>query len=156
MAGKWHNTVVQVLRELCDEWVKNGLYKKVYDGNSDPIPISYRKQTYYYQPDLYAVYSKNEKVDIFEVIDTETEGEAVMDIVYSALTPRINVLCVVCSDNSKLEAIRQHARIILNKIFDEEKKSYNHIFRSKYFVYVPRTAKSAQAIKRLLKTQLEF
>ncbi len=44
MAGKWHNTVVQVLRELCDEWVSKGLYKKVADGNSDPLPISYKKR----------------------------------------------------------------------------------------------------------------
>jgi uncharacterized protein YwgA len=156
MAGKWHNTVVQVLRELCDEWVSEGIYKKVADGNSDPIPISYKKQTYYYQPDLYGIYSKNDKVDIFEVIDAETEGEAVMDMVYSALTPRVNFLCMICSDQSKLEAIKQHARIILNKIFDEEKKSYSRIFRSKYFVYVPRNARSSKAIKRLLRTRLEF
>ena len=115
-----------------------------------------QKQTYYYQPDLYAVYSKNEKVDVFEVIDTETEGEAVMDIVYSALTPRINVMCVVCSDNSKLEAIKLHARIILNKMFDEEKKAYAHMFNSKYFVYISRTSRSLRVIKKELKKQMDF
>jgi hypothetical protein len=140
--------------------VKTGLYKKVCDGNSEPIPVSYKKQVYFYQPDLYAVYQRDEKIDVFEVIDAESEGEAVMDIVYSALTPHINVMCVVCSDDSKLEAIKTHARIILNKIFDDNKKPYIHIFRPKYFVHVSRdsrfTKKTIVAIKRQLKTEMEF
>jgi hypothetical protein len=152
--------MVQILDELCEENVRAGLYKKVYDGNSEPIAVSCKKQTYYYQPDLYAVYQKNEKIDVFEVIDTESEGEAVMDIVYSALTPHINVLCIVCSDDSKLEAIKTHAKIILNKIFDDGKKSYAHIFRPKYFVHLPRdsrfTKKTIVAIKRRLKTEMDF
>lgn len=156
MAGRWHNTVVQVLRELCEENVKTGLYSKFCDGNSDPIPVSYKKHTYYYQPDLYAIYQKNEKVDVFEVIDTESEGEAVMDMVYSALTPRVNVLCVVCSDSSKLEAIKLHARIILNKIFKEKQKSYASIFNPKYFVYIPRNVKSIKKMKNQLRKQMEF
>lgn len=137
-----------------------GYYKKVCDGNSEPIPVAYKKQVYFYQPDLYGVYKTDEKVDVYEVIDAESEGEAVMDIIYSALTPRINVLCVVCSDDSKLEAIKTHARIILNKIFDDNKKSYIRIFRPKYFVHVPRdsrfTKKTRVAIKRQIKTEMEF
>lgn len=160
MAGTWHNEIVQILRELCEQNVKTGLYKKVCDGNSEPIPVSYKKQVYFYQPDLYAVYQRDEKIDVFEVIDAESEGEAVMDIVYSALTPHINVMCVVCSDDSKLEAIKTHARIILNKIFDDNKKPYIHIFRPKYFVHVSRdsrfTKKTIVAIKRQLKTEMEF
>jgi hypothetical protein len=160
LAGTWHNEIVQILRELCEQNVKTGLYKKVCDGNSEPIPVSYKKQVYFYQPDLYAVYQRDEKIDVFEVIDAESEGEAVMDIVYSALTPHINVMCVVCSDDSKLEAIKTHARIILNKIFDDNKKPYIHIFRPKYFVHVSRdsrfTKKTIVAIKRQLKTEMEF
>lgn len=160
MAGTWHNNIVQILRELCEQNVKTGLYKKVCDGNSDPISINYKKQNYFYQPDLYAVYQKTEKIDVFEVIDAESEGEAVMDIVYSALTPHINVLCVVCSDDSKLEAIKTHARIILNKIFDDNKKSYASVFNPKYFIHVPRdsrfTKKTMTAIKKRIKTEMDF
>jgi len=160
LAGTWHNKIVQILMELCEQNVKTGVYKKVCDGNSEPIPVSYKKQTYYYQPDLYAVYKRDEKIDVYEVIDAESEAEAVMDIIYSALTPHINVLCVVCSDDSKLEAIKTHARIILNKIFDDNKKPYAHIFRPKYFVHVPRvsrfTKRTIVAIKRRVKTEMEF
>jgi len=160
LAGNWHNRIVQILDELCEENVKAGVYKKVYDGNSEPIAVSCKKQTYYYQPDLYAVSPKSEKIDVFEVIDTESEGEAVMDIVYSALTPHINVLCIVCSDDSKLKAIKTHAKIILNKIFDDNKKSYAHIFNPKYFVHVSRssrfTKKSMTAIKRQLRLEMDF
>ena len=160
LAGNWHNVIVQTLKELCEKNVKAGLYSKVSDGNSDPIPVSYKKQTYYYQPDLYAVYRKNEKIDVFEVIDTENEGEAVMDIVYSALTPHINALCVVCSDESKLEAIKTHARIILNRIFYDKQKSYVHVFNQKYFVHVPRqsrfTRKSMTGVKKYLRQQMDF
>jgi len=160
LAGTWHNEIVQILRELCEESVKVGMYKKVCDGNSDPIPVSYKKQIYFYQPDLYGVYMSDEKIDVYEVIDAESEGDAVMDIIYSALTPRINALCVVCSDDSKLEAIKTHARIILNKIFDENKKSYIRIFRPKYFIHVPRysrlTKKTRATMKRQIKTAMQF
>lgn len=154
MAGKWHKMMVQILRELCEEDIKSGVYSKVCDGNSEPIPVTYKKQTYYYQPDLYGVYVKSELVDIYEVIDTESEGEAVMDSVYSALTPRINVLCVVCSNDIKLEAIKKHARIILHKIFTEHKKSYAKIYNQKYFVYMPRKTKGYETIKKELKKRM--
>lgn len=154
MAGRWHKKIVNILKELCQEWVDSGLYKKYYDGNSDPIPITYKKSTYYYQPDLYAIYNRTGKVDVYEVIDTESEGEAVMDIVYSALTPRINVLCIVCSDSSKLKAVKKHARIILNKMYDEDKKKYVKIFNPKYFVTVPKEVRSWKRVKEELRNQL--
>jgi len=155
MAGRWHNMIVQILKELCEERIKSRKYKKICDGNSEPLAISYKKYTYYYQPDLYLVYPKKD-IDVFEVIDTESEGEAVMDIVYSALTPGIHCISVVCSDESKLEDIKKHARIILNKFFDEDKKSYARIFNKNYFVYVPRNAKSFKAIKKQLKKELDL
>jgi hypothetical protein len=157
MAGKWHNLIVDILSELCWEWVDQGNYKKVCNGNSEPITVSYKKRSYYYQPDLYAIRPKSEKVDIYEVIDAETEGEAVMDIVYSALTPRASLLNIVCSDSSKLEAIKDHAQIILNKMFDEDGKEFASImFNPQFFVHVPRSMKSRKKIRALLKRKLEF
>jgi len=155
LAGKWHNMIVEMLEDLCNEWVEKGKYRRVYDGNVDPIPISYRKQVYLYKPDLYAIASDTGKVDIFEVIDTESEGEAVMDIIYSALTPNVNGLCMVCSDNSKLEIIKKHAQIILNKIFTEDKELFLE-FYPRYFVYVPKETKVKKTVKSLLRERLEF
>jgi len=155
LAGKWHNMIVKILCHLCQDWVEKGKYKKVCNGNIDPLPVTYKKQVYFYQPDLYAIHIDTEKVDVFEVIDTESEGEAVMDLIYSALTPHIGNLCVVCSDNSKLEAIKTHARIILNKIFTENKEPFLE-FNPRYFVYVPREARVIRTIKKQLKEQLEF
>jgi hypothetical protein len=160
LAGKWHNEVVKILRELCEQHMKTGYYKKVCDGISDPIPISYKMQTYYYHPDLYSVYKSDEKIDVYEVIDTETDGEIVMDIVSSALTPRINALCVVCSNESKLDDVKKYAKIILNKIFDDNKKPYSNIYRPKYFMYIPKdtrfTKKTILSIKRRLAVEMEF
>jgi len=155
LAGRWHNMIVKILEDLCQDWVEKGKYKKVYDGNIDPIPVSYKKQVYLYKPDIYAIVSETEKVDVFEVIDTETEGEAVMDIVYSALTPHISNLCMVFSDNSKLETVKRHAQIILNKIFTEDGKQFLDL-NPRYFVHVPREAKVIKTIKKQLKEQLEF
>ena len=163
MAGKWHNEIVKILRELCEQQLaKTGCYKKVCDGMGYPIAISHKTQTYYYHPDLYAVYKSESarSVDVYEVIDAEPEGEIVMDIVSSALTPRINMLCVVCADDSKLEDVKKHAKIILDKMFDDDGKSYYRIYRPKYFVHIPRntqfTKKDIATIKRQLKTSMDL
>jgi len=160
LAGKWHNEIVNILRELCEQ---SAYYKKVYDGISDPIHITYKTETYFYRPDLYAVYKSESahSVDVYEIIDTEPEGEIVMDIVSSALTPRINALCVVCSNDSKLDdVVKKDAKIILNKIFDDEKKSYSRIYTPKYFVHIPRdtrfTKKNIASIKRRLYVEMNF
>ena len=155
LAGKWHNAVIEILSELCGEWEKAGTYKKTCRGDSEPIAVSYMKTTYYYQPDLYAVYVKRgQKIDIYEVIDTETEGEAVMDIVYSALA-RTNVLAMICSDESKLNAIRDHAKILLNRLYDEDRKKLERIYNPKYFIYLPR-AMPKKRMKKKLRKQLDF
>jgi hypothetical protein len=162
LAGKWHNEIVEILRGLCQQLVKTRYYKKVCDGMSDPIAISYKTQTYYYHPDLYAVYKSESarSVDIYEVIDTEPEGEVVMDIVSSALTPRINAFCVVCSTQSKLDDVKKHAKIILNKIFDDEQKSYSRIYTPKYLVLIPKgtpfTKNTITSIKRTLYKEMNF
>jgi len=155
LAGKWHNMIVEILEDLCNEWVEKDKYRRVYDGNVDPIPVSYRKQVYLYKPDLYAIASDTGRVDVFEVIDTESEGEAVMDIIYSALTPNVNGLCMVCSDNSKLEIIKKHAQIILNKIFTEDQEQFL-VPVLRYFVHVPKEERVKKTIKKQLKEQLEF
>jgi len=155
LASEWHNMIVEILKELCQEYVEKGKYKKVKDGNIEPIPVSYRKHVYLYRPDLYAIWSKTEEVDVYEVIDTESEGEAVMDIVYSALTPRISNLCMVFSDNTRLETMKKHAQIILSKIFTEDKESFME-FNPRYFVYVPKEARVKKTVKNQLRERLEF
>lgn len=156
----WHNKIVKILDELCQEDVKNGLYSKVYNNKAIDPPVSYNKQVAWYQPDIYAIHKKEETIDVFEVIDTESEGEAIGDIVLSALTPRIANFCVVCSDSKYLERIKANARVILNKIYDEDKNSYASLFNPKYFVYIPKntrfTQKNIATIKKTLKQQFEF
>jgi len=160
LAGTWHNKIVQILYELCQEDFKNGIYSKVYNNKAIDSPISYMKQVAWYQPDLYAVHKKEETIDVFEVIDTESEGEAIGDIVLSALTPRIANFCIVCSDSKYLEKIKTNAKVILNKIYDEDKNPYASIFNPHYFVHIPKntrfTKKTSVAIKKMLKQQLEF
>jgi len=161
LAGTWHNKIVQILDELCQEDVKNGIYSKVHNNKPIDSPISYMKQVVWYQPDLYAIRKKEEKIDVFEVIDTQSEGEAVEDMVLSALTPRVSSLCIVCSDSEYLEKIKKKAIVILHKIYDEDKKSYASIFNPKYFMHVPKNTRftkprSVARIKSMLRQQLEF
>jgi hypothetical protein len=160
LAGKWHNEIVKILDELCQEDLKNGLYSKVYNNKAIESPVSYNKQVAWYQPDIYAVHKRDETIDVFEVIDTESEGEAIGDVVLSALTPHIRNFCVVCSDSEYLERIKTNAKIILNKIYDENQNSYAFMFNPRYFAYVPKdtqfTQKNISTIKRTLKRQFEF
>jgi len=155
LAGAWHNTIIEILEDLCNEWVEKRRYRRVYDGNIDPIPVSYRKQVYLYKPDIYAIVSDTGRIDVFEVLDAESEGEAVMDIVYSALTPNINSLCMVCSEDTKLMLIKKHAQIILNKILDEEQEPLL-VPNLRYFVHIPKEERVKRTIKKQLKERLEF
>lgn len=160
MVGTWHKKVVRILEELCQEDVKNGIYSKVYDNKTIDSPISYNKQVVWYQPDIYAVRKEDEAIDIFEVVDTQSEGEAIGDIVLSALTPRALNFCIVCSDSTYLEKIKTYAKVILNKIYNENQNSYAFIFKQKYFAYIPKntrfTQKDIATIKKTLKQQFEF
>lgn len=155
MPSEWHEMILEILRDLCQEYVEKEKYKKVKDGNIDPLPISYRKHVYLYRPDLYAIWSETEKVDVYEVIDTESEGEAVMDIVYSALTPHIGNLCMVFSDSSSFEKVKKHARIILNKIFTEDREPFLEL-NPRYFVHVPKETKVKKTVRNQLRERLEF
>jgi hypothetical protein len=125
LAGTWHNKIVEILSELCEEDVDNGIYGKgkVYNDKAIDPPLTYMKQVVWYQPDLYAVRRKEEKIDVFEAIDTESEGEAIGDTVLSTVTPRISSLSRVCSDPSYMERIKTNAKVILNRIFDEDQNS---------------------------------
>lgn len=161
MPGKWHNAVVKALFELCEE---HDSYDKIWDGNKRPIGISVGKNTYYYQPDIYASYWRGGKLDVYEVIDSESEAELLMDIVYSALVPNAETIAMIFSNAQKLERARLHAKIILSRLCQEsltfEGTSVYYeplieLFQSKYFVHVPKRT-NARSIRNILKKRLDF
>ncbi len=162
MPGKWHNAVRDTLFELCDFYDP---YDTVWDGNKRPIGITVGRTTYYYQPDIYATYSRSGKVDVYEVIDSESDGELVMDIVYSALTPRVETIAMVFADTKKLETAKLHAKIILGRLsqevatFEGDSVFYeplSYLYKPKYFVHVPKRLTSKDKIGRILKRKMEL
>ena len=162
MPGKWHNSVVKTLFELCENYDS---YDKIWDGNKRPIGITVGRSTYYYQPDLYASYWRGGKLDVYEVIDSETEAELVMDLVYSALVPNAETIAMVFSNAEKLERAKLHGKIILSRLCQESLtfegtsvyyEPLSNLFQHKYFVHIPKRVTSSKDIRRILKRRLEF
>ena len=153
---------VKALFELCEDYES---YDKVWDGNKRPIGITVGRSTYTYQPDVYASYWRSGKVDVYEVIDSEPDGELVMDLVYAALTPRVETIGMVLADTKKLETAKLHAKIILGRLCEESLtfegssvyyEPLSHLFQPKYFVYIPRRIKSSKVVRSVLKRKMEF
>lgn len=86
-----------------------------------PIPITHFRTTIYYRPDVYGRTTLG-KLDIYEVVYTESEGEVVADIVYSALSENISSLSIICSDKEYTQKIKKLAEIVLNRIHDDKGK----------------------------------
>lgn len=162
MPGKWHNAVVSALFQLCEE---NDSYDKVWDGNKRPIGITVGRTAYYYQPDIYATYWRTRKLDVYEVIDSETEPELVTDLVYAALTPNVETIAMVFSNPEKLERAKVHGKILLSRLCQESMtiegtsvfyEPLSELFKPKYLVHVPKRLTDVKSIRRILKRKLEF
>lgn len=162
MPGRWHNAIRDTLFELCETYDP---YDKVWDGNKRPIGITVGRTTYYYQPDIYATYERSQKVDVYEVIDSESDGELVMDLVYSALTPRAETIGMVFSDAKKLETAKNHAKIILGRLCQESftiegssvfYEPLSDLYQPKYFVHIPKRMLNRDKIRKSLRRGFEF
>ncbi len=68
MKKKWHQQVIDITVELCEEWKKRGKYKSIIRGSPmNPVTISCGRSVHFYQPDIYA-YSKKGELDIYEFL----------------------------------------------------------------------------------------
>ena len=157
--------------ELCRECKTNSgkpLYSKIY---ADHISVGYRPIALTalrgkkkepiarnYNPDIWAQVkgARARKYDIYEVWHTETETEAIEDVLFSCFVDGIRYLHIVCTGDkipaSKAELI---VEFILHKAYDEEG---NKFLEEGYLISdLPKNIWSDDLkIKKYLKKEFEF
>jgi hypothetical protein len=165
-----HDKIVKILFELCKE-TKTNAGRPVYSSiKADHIGQKYKPiiltahitkhkpLARNYSPDVWAQIKKKRLFDICEVWHSETEGEAVEDILFSSLVGGIRYLHIVCTGgNLTSEDAEELVDLILNRIRDEEGKKLLDPNGSIYIVNLPEKLWNDEAkIKRHLKKELQF
>jgi len=156
-----HDKVVSTLYELCRGYKP---YSKVY---ADHVNVPYKviqihsqelrrvAAVYKFQPDVWARYKRG-GVDVFEVWDSQTPSDCTEDILFSALTPGIQYLSIVCLGRGQYELAKILSAVILTTLHDEEGKSLLDN-RNVLISRIPEEIKSdPQKIKLQLKKDFEF
>ena len=119
-----HDTVVSIIYNLAK---KDSDYQEVY---ADHISVGYetidlktkyhkRKaaMTYQYTPDIWCKYKRNRKIDIYEIWDNQLREACVEDILFSALTPNIETLSIICFEKKQYDLACELVKIILFSLF---------------------------------------
>ena len=112
MAKSRHDRVIEILYDLCKGYKG---YAKVYADhigkeNYKSINIlSHHKrgaaEVYPFYPDIWCTANRTGKIDIFEVWDSQSEDakKCVEDVLFSALTPNIYLLYIICFEKEQYE-----------------------------------------------------
>ena len=129
-----HDEIVEILFELCKE-TKTDAGKPIYSSvYADHIGRKYKPLilTAYigkkkkplakkYSPDVWAQVKRKGFFDICEVWHSETEAEAVEDILFSSLVGGVRYLHIVCTgENLTSEEAEELVDFVLHRIHDEE------------------------------------
>jgi hypothetical protein len=157
--GSEHDEIVKILFELCQDYNYSQIHAYNISEECDPLPITLprrgRSLTENYNPDIWAE-TKRRLIDIYEVWHSETESEAILDILYSALTKNVNYLHIVCTgDNITEDRAEDLVYLILGKLY---KGGYRAIHPSwVYITGIPEEIKgNSKGIKRHLKKAFGF
>lgn len=138
-----HDRVVQILYGLCKPLYKEAYADHINDSNYRIIPIhsGYKLETpeiYQYRPDLWCK-SRNGKVDIIEVWDTQSKEASGIDILFSALIPDAASLSIVCFDEETRNLARKLSKVILTSIFNQSGEALlSHQEVLPYIVLIPK------------------
>ena len=164
-----HNRIIKIVYDLCLEFT-NAKGKSVYsDIFADHIGVNYkpliltanmgkRKKPLArkYNPDVWAKVDKKHKYDIYEVWHSETEGDAIVDVLLSSFVEGIRYLHIICTEEniSSLEA-QEILDFIINKVHDDEG---NILINEGYIISdIPKKILNNDSkIKSYLKVKLEF
>jgi hypothetical protein len=118
-----HDRVVEILYNLCKT---RGPYKAVY---ADHIGVPARSiqihsprgggelKGHSFMPDVWGRLP-NGKVDVLEVWDEQSEAGGVQNLLWTALTPHLNSMAIVCFDQKSVEHAKELTRLILSSIFN--------------------------------------
>jgi len=162
-----HDEIVEVLFELCKKAKTRAgkpMYSSIYADHIgqeyEPIILSAdigkRKKPIAkkYNPDIWARVKGKRLYDIFEVWHSETEAEAVEDILFSSLFGGLQYLCIVCTGyNLTVENAEELVNIIIHRITYEEEEIPFEV----YITDLPmQLSKNKTKMKNYLKKKLEF
>jgi len=128
---KRHNKIIEVLFELSKEFKG---YKEVH---ADHIPNISKGEIiqicskpnksdakigitscFNYRPDLWCE-KKGNKIDIFEVWDSQSQEACVEDVLFSALAPNIDYLCIICFNEYEANIAKSLTKLILPHLLNK-------------------------------------
>jgi hypothetical protein len=125
MLASRHDRTVEILYGLCKA---HRSYTEVYaDHLKTPFkPIALKPpaggksqgEQHLFKPDVWAK-TRDDRVDLFEVWDEQSEAGGVMDVSLAALTPNVASLSIVCFDKTTVYNAKSLALTILSSIHNE-------------------------------------
>lgn len=156
-----HDKIVRVLYELCNEYQ---LYKKVY---ADHISQDYKcisiltelsrrtpVKAYAYNPDLWCKYKNG--ISVYEVWDNQAREACVEDILFTALTPNIRDLSIVCIQEFQYELAKELTEVILNSLYNEDSELLINPKEKLLIALIPDNLKNHNELKQHLYKKLKF
>jgi len=130
--GDLHSKIVSILAKLCRDITRESgkpWYKEVFADNVEgfekkPLGITLvrrgRSLIQNFYPDIWAEYPRA-GVDVFEVWHSESENEAINDIVLSSLVKNIKYLHIVCTGyRITKDKAGEFVDLILNKLHNRK------------------------------------
>ena len=160
IVGDEHDEIVEILADLCDEGGYSEICAYHVWENYKPIPIILprrgRPLVENFNPDVWAE-TKLRLLDIYEVWHTESELDAIQDILFSALAKNVQYLHIICTgEYITKERAEDLVDLILSKLYNEKG---HHLLHPGY-VYVAsipgEMRRNKKAIKRHLRKTLKF
>jgi hypothetical protein len=163
MSDSEHNRVIEVLYELALDFKPYGrVYVDHISKDYKTINIlSHRKRgaadVYPYYPDLWCRTKRTNKIEIFEVWDSQIEDACITDIVLAALTPDIEALYIICLQKDQYELALKLVKVVLSSLFGEEGSLLLDPSKvAKYVTYVPAGVLDDRRLKKFLHDKLDF
>lgn len=124
-----HDEIISILLELCKDYK---VYKKAYRGSQKhrlafAIPLSRGEPiAVQYEPDVIAEWRRGGYKDVFEVWHSESEGDAISDILYPALhkaqNREIKYLCIICTGYNLGKDKAEYLKNLILNLRDKEGK----------------------------------
>lgn len=126
MANRRHDRIIEILFDL----LKNDEdYKK---RNADHIEENYKSinilsnnnrgpsKNREYNPDIWCQLKKTNEIDIIEIWDSQSREACVEDILFSALTPNVCTLSIICFEKKQQKLASELVKLLLSSLFNDE------------------------------------
>lgn len=121
-----------------------------------PHPKGIRPALVPYHPDVWARIRRSNRIDVYEVWDSQSDSDSVEDLVLSALTPNVETLSIVCFEPDTASYARDLVSTILGSMYDSKGNRFLDPSEvAPYIVLVP-SALSDSKLEGFLATKLNL